>query len=64
LREEYAIDVLDKYGRTPLMHAVHNDHLDTVDALAKLGAATNAQEPIAGSTALHDAAYQGSALMV
>eukprot|EP00730_Choanoeca_flexa_P002516 TRINITY_DN11078_c0_g1_i1.p1 TRINITY_DN11078_c0_g1~~TRINITY_DN11078_c0_g1_i1.p1 ORF type:complete len:1134 (+),score=123.20 TRINITY_DN11078_c0_g1_i1:36-3404(+) len=63
-RQELDIDVLDQYGRTPLMHAAHCNHLDTVDCLIKFGAKLDHQEPARGSTALHDAAFQGNALML
>jgi ankyrin repeat protein len=46
------------------MHAVHCNHLDTVACLIKHGADLDYREPITGSTALHDAAYQSSPLMV
>ena len=58
------IDSLDALGRTPLMHAVHFNRLDCADLLLRQGATVDHQEPGAGSTALHDAAYKGSPLML
>ena len=40
------IDVVDSEGRTPLMHAVHNDHLQAVKMLAEAGA--NVNQPASG----------------
>ena len=35
------VDVRDGWGRTPLMHAVHNGHIDCVKLLAEAGANIN-----------------------
>ena len=40
-RVREGIDVKDGEGRTALMHAVHNDHIDCVQVLAKAGANVN-----------------------
>lgn len=36
------LEVSDSEGRTPIMHAVHNNHLDSVKMLAEVGANVNA----------------------
>ncbi len=36
------LEVCDSEGRTPIMHAVHNNHLDNVKMLAEIGANVNA----------------------
>ncbi len=35
------LEVCDSEGRTPIMHAVHNNHLDSVKMLAEVGANVN-----------------------
>ena len=44
-RVREGIDVKDGEGRTALMHAVHNDHIDCVQVLAKAGANVNIEAP-------------------
>ena len=39
------VDVKDGEGRTALMHAVHNDHIDCVQLLIKAGANINIEAP-------------------
>lgn len=57
------MDVEDSEGRTPLMHAVHNNQLQAVKMLVESGANVN-MIASDGSTALHQAAYSGSMDMV
>lgn len=46
------------------MFAVHFHRLEAADLLLKRGASVNLREPRVGSSALHDAAYTGSPLMM
>ena len=50
-------EVRDAYGRTPLMHAVHNGLVDLARGLLQKGADPNAVDPQHGFSALHEAAY-------
>eukprot|EP00050_Salpingoeca_kvevrii_P009466 m.3156 g.3156 ORF g.3156 m.3156 type:complete len:1233 (+) comp2270_c0_seq1:75-3773(+) len=54
------VNSMDNYGRTPLMHAVHRQHLHCAELLIRNGANVNAQAND-GSSALHEAAYRCSA---
>ncbi len=60
-REE--IDVEDSEGRTPLMHAVHNNQLEAVKMLVEAGANVN-RAASDGSSALHQVAFSGSIEMI
>jgi ankyrin repeat protein len=58
------IDMLDVYGRTALMYAVHYGHLDCAHVLLSAGANPDVAESTCGCTALHEAVYHGAPLMV
>ena len=60
-REE--IDIKDSEGRTPLMHAVHNNQLVAVKMLVESGANVNRMASD-GSSALHQVAFSGSIEMI
>ncbi|EGD76633.1 hypothetical protein PTSG_07746 [Salpingoeca rosetta] len=58
------VDVVDQYGRTPLMYAVHCGNTQCAHLLLTQGADVNQCERVSGSTALHDAAYHATPVMV
>ena len=57
------MDIEDSEGRTPLMHAVHNNQLEAVKMLVESGANVN-RTASDGSTALHQVAFSGSIEMI
>jgi hypothetical protein len=60
---QFDIDVLDSFGRTPLMHAVHYGQIECAHILLAQGANPDVQETSSGATALHEAVYHGAPLM-
>ncbi|XP_065884108.1 ankyrin repeat, PH and SEC7 domain containing protein secG-like [Dysidea avara] len=54
-----SIDVRDSEGRTPLMHAIHNEHFTCVKMLIDAGADIDIVSND-GSTPLHHVSYNGS----
>jgi ankyrin repeat protein len=57
------VDKGDFEGRPPLMHAVHQHHVECVELLLKEGADINLQAKD-GSTALHEAVYNSTVEMM
>ena len=62
-RKEYPIDVPDREGRTPLMHAVHRHHFPCVAFLLSKGANVNLTADD-GASALHEACYNSTLAIV
>ncbi len=46
------------------MHAVHYNRIDAANTLLRYGADVNHQDPVDKATALHEAAFRGSNMMV
>ena len=60
----HMVDALDENGRTPLMHAVHYNRFECAMLLIECGANVSHQEPATLASALHEAAYRGSHVMM
>ena len=62
-RGQHDIDGPDAEGRAPLMHAVHQHHVECAELLLKEGADINLQAKD-GSTSLHEAVYNSTVEMM